>query len=370
MRENQGRNREAHELFSRALEIFRALGHLRYQGVTLLNIGAVASHLGRFDEARRRLVESRRIFRLLENPASEANVLLNLGGVSLAEGKLDEAASWLKKALALERQLGNPRVRGLALAGLAHVALESHSPQRAATLLDEALALLRPMKEWRYVSIYLPFHALCIGRLGRLEEAWRVMRQARSDFERVGDEASLRTVALLEDLLRLEETVSREGLEAARRIAHEIEAALAEPVQGPSTEETFIGRRLARKELERLAPHTATAVLRVGPEAAWFECAGSRVDLRRRSAVRRMFRALVEKRLRAPGAGLPAEALVEVGWPGERILPDAAATRVYSGIRTLRSLGLEGILLRHAEGYLLDPDVAVEWTEEKAASRA
>lgn len=359
--ENQGRNEEAYDSFVHALEIFRAVGHLRYQGVALLNIGAVASHLGRFDEARRSLVESRRIFRLLENPASEANVLLNLGGVSLAEGKLDQAAGWLKKVLTLERQLGNPRVRGLALAGMAHVALETESPQRAAALMDDALALLRPLKEWRYVSIYLPFYALCIGRLGRREEAWKVMREARDDFERVRDEASLETIALLEELMRLEEAIARQDAEAARCPARKIEATLAVPVQGASTEATFIARRLARRELERLAPPSGEAVLRVGPEAAWFECAGSRVDLRRRGAVRRMFRALVENRIAHPGAGMSAEALVEVGWPRERILPEAAATRVYSGIRTLRSLGLEGILLRHADGYLLDPDVEIAW---------
>src|SRR5690606_8867202 len=100
--------------------------------------------------------------------------------------------------------------------------------------------------------------------------------------------------------------------------------------------------------------------LRVGPEAAWFEWEGKRVDMQRRTAVRHMLRALVEKRISAPGEGLSAEALVKIGWPGERILPEAAAMRVYSGIRTLRSLGLEGVLLRHADGYLLDPEIAID----------
>lgn len=355
--ENRGRNDEALASFFRALEVFEEVGHLRYQGVTRLNLGAVCSHLGRSAEARRHLAESRRISRLLENPASEANVLLNLGGSSLMDGNLVEAEGWLEEALALERQLGNPRVRGLALAGLAQISLERGQTERAAAQFDEALALLRPVREWRYVSTYLPFQALCLARLGRYPEAQEAMREARAAFGRVNDTTSLEIVDLLEEVVRLHEA-NGHG-DSVEEAAARIRAALDVPVTGPSTEATFIARRLARQSLERLA--SPTSVLRVGPEGAWFEWGGERVDLRRRTAVRLMFRALVENLVHRPGVGMSADALVAIGWPGERILPEAAAARVYSGIRTLRSLGLEEILLRHADGYLLDPEVKVEW---------
>lgn len=355
--ENRGRTEASYEAFQHALELLREVRHLRYQGVVHLNIGAIASHLGRFDEARRNLEEAQRIFRLLENPTSEANVLLNLGAASLAEGLLDDARRWLGRALALERQLGNPRLRGMALAGLAHISLEAGEPRQAAAQLEEALAVLRPLKEWRLVSSNEPFYALCLAELGRFEAAWRVMERARAAFERVDDRASLGPIALLQALVRLREARARGNEDAEEDAAAALEAALAEPPGDPSAEAGFIARRLARRALDERSS-TAPA-LRVGPEEAWFEWVGERVDLRRRTAVRRIFRGLVARHAEAPGAGMSAEELVEIGWPGERILPEAAAARVYSGIRTLRGLGLEAILLRHADGYLLDPEVEI-----------
>jgi len=104
----------------------------------------------------------------------------------------------------------------------------------------------------------------------------------------------------------------------------------------------------------------AGAVLVVAADGTWFEAPGApRADLRRRGVLRRFLRALVAQRLLAPGVGLTQQRLVEVGWPGERIRPSAAAARVYTTIRQLRAFGLGGHLRTHADGYLLDPALAV-----------
>jgi hypothetical protein len=52
-------------------------------------------------------------------------------------------------------------------------------------------------------------------------------------------------------------------------------------------------------------------------------------------------------------------ALASAGWPEERILPDAAAQRVYSTLERLRKLGLGPYLVRDSDGYRLDPDVPI-----------
>jgi len=44
--------------------------------------------------------------------------------------------------------------------------------------------------------------------------------------------------------------------------------------------------------------------------------------------------------MRAPGEGLGVRALLAHGWPGERVLVEAAETRVRVAISTLRSMGL------------------------------
>ncbi len=56
-------------------------------------------------------------------------------------------------------------------------------------------------------------------------------------------------------------------------------------------------------------------------------------------------------------APLSVEALIMAGWPGERILPKAGATRLYTALSTLRRLGLRRVLLRRRTGYLLDPSI-------------
>lgn len=56
---------------------------------------------------------------------------------------------------------------------------------------------------------------------------------------------------------------------------------------------------------------------------------------------------------------VPKEELVEAGWPGEVLHPDAAASRIYTAIRQLRGFGLGEVLLNRDGGYLLDAGVPV-----------
>jgi len=79
------------------------------------------------------------------------------------------------------------------------------------------------------------------------------------------------------------------------------------------------------------------------------------VDLSKRGALRRVFAALVERHEASAGLALDANALLRVGWPGERVLAAAGATRVRVAIASLRRLGLGPFLLTYDEGYLLDP---------------
>ncbi len=106
------------------------------------------------------------------------------------------------------------------------------------------------------------------------------------------------------------------------------------------------------------------AALVVGRDARWIEPPlGARIDLVRYGPVRRLLDRLVIARLEEPGVALSAEALIEAGWPGERMRHTAGLLRVYSAVRRLRRLGLEPLLLTRDDGYLLDPDAAVRRAE-------
>jgi hypothetical protein len=97
----------------------------------------------------------------------------------------------------------------------------------------------------------------------------------------------------------------------------------------------------------------------VGPDARWLRTPdGAAHDLARHGSMRRLLDALVDRRLRSPGTATSADALFEAGWPGERARHDSRLLRVYTTVRRLRALGLEGVLLTRDDGYLFDPCVA------------
>ncbi len=81
------------------------------------------------------------------------------------------------------------------------------------------------------------------------------------------------------------------------------------------------------------------------------------IELGRRALLWRLVERLLEA---TPGEPVTPDQLVEAGWPGERILPEAARTRLYTAIRDLRKAGLEDVLWSRDGGYLLDPDLRVE----------
>lgn len=86
------------------------------------------------------------------------------------------------------------------------------------------------------------------------------------------------------------------------------------------------------------------------------------VELGRRAAPRRLLLALVDARMRAAGCVQSFDTLIAAGWPGERIVADAARKRLRTAIWTLRKMGLDEVILTEEDGYLLDPLVPVEWS--------
>ena len=112
-------------------------------------------------------------------------------------------------------------------------------------------------------------------------------------------------------------------------------------------------RQLASKCFQAV---TSSDAILVELEGRWFRVPGSPpVSLARYGSTRRILVALAEARLHDPGRRLDADTLIEAGWPGDRLLPMTAQTRLYTAIRKLRKLGLEGILQTTSDGYRLSP---------------
>ena len=55
-----------------------------------------------------------------------------------------------------------------------------------------------------------------------------------------------------------------------------------------------------------------------------------------------------------PRSTLVAAVLISAGWPGERIVADAARNRLYVALHALRAAGFRPFLVTRRDGYLLE----------------
>lgn len=104
------------------------------------------------------------------------------------------------------------------------------------------------------------------------------------------------------------------------------------------------------------APGPRTLVL--GLETIWtVESDGARHVLGQ--AQRRIVTALAELHRRRPGAVLTLQELLAAGWPGERLIAEAGANRVYVALAQLRRMGMRDLIERCKGGYRLVADAQI-----------
>ncbi len=326
-----------------------------------------------------------------------------MGRLQCDFGEVAQARALNERAYGACEAVGDLWLGGLALANLAQLEQERQSFDRARSLLEQALARLRDAGEMHYEAIYASVCGDLLFELGELDDARRwyahgarflgrflthrqtaILHAAAATLEaRAGDDGAAQRhlsiaragAAQVENpVVHLVVELHGLGVEVARAGARErgalIERAVtrleelrgstpAAEVAAASLDVRFAMRMLARG-LEG-APSGAVT-LRVARGGLWFAVADAeRVDLGRRGALRRLLVALCERHATHPDVGAPVDTLVAIGWPGERVLVEAAATRVRVAIATLRRHGLRQVLLTRDDGYLIDPAVRLEW---------
>lgn len=370
----QGRFEEAWTAGLEASALLEGSGHPRPEGANYAVMGLLLCELGRAAESREYNLRARAIFRAADDPWSEGLAIANLAQLDQAAGDFDEAMDGYERALERFRLVGDRRYEGRYLGyrgGLEH---ERGDLARARASYATAIEMLGHFRMRHQEALF----RACLGALeaseGHAREA-RTELDAASDLLR-GVEAPAYAATIDVHRGQLELLLAREAAangDAAR--AAQLEAATRKRLEGRALAASSEDVRCAMRLLERAlagkpagAPaaaiprvvSAARAALVVGPEARWFALGTEPVvDLSRRGAVRLVLLGLVEARLASSGATLDASALLALGWPGERVLADAAGTRVRVAVSTLRRLGLAGVLLTREDGYLLDPRVPV-----------
>lgn len=177
-----------------------------------------------------------------------------------------------------------------------------------------------------------------------------------------GDHNVQQAVALLEGVVEVVRS-KRAAMQGEPAIAAELAQRARSRLRaaGEAVDEAHTAARILGRAVTSVAAvePAGEARLRIGPDARWFAIGGHREELGRRGPPRRLLRALAELRLARPGDAYAADELIAIGWPDEKIQRDAASMRLYTTVRLLRKLGLEGVLLTRDDGYLLDPSATV-----------
>lgn len=148
----------------------------------------------------------------------------------------------------------------------------------------------------------------------------------------------------------------RPSLATLERVFHTIVSLLGESA---SYEEhrAFVRAMLAQEEPDE--PAAESHVLQLADDGSWFQLDQQKMQrISSRAALRRVLLTILEHADR--GESCTVKTLLDAGWPGERVDPEAGANRVYVSVSALRKMGLRSAIERFDQGYRLAPGVRVE----------
>ncbi len=412
-----GKLAEAEAAMTEGAAIAQRAGDPRLEGALLTALGVLAHQRRDLDLARARYEAALALVQAAGDGRAQGRILGNIAAAYHDLGELDLARARYHEALALLRKAKDRRLEGIFLANLAVLEQEQGEWTDARTTYRAALVLLAEAQDRRLEAITLGNLGWLLHRLGELEEATRCHGQAIEILGEVGDrraeglawarqgaalaargdlgaahdalDRAERVLAELEDPvavqtaqlfrafldLALAHQAFAEGRaeEAARyRARAEGRRRDAEPLRGRSDDVrsalAHLGEADARAAAGPQGDDDANDALILGPGGRWFRAPGGEwQDFRRREAIRRVLIELVDAQRTSPGQTRSADLLLQAGWPGQQIAPEAARNRLHVTLATLRKCGLKDALESRGDGYLIAPRLRVIWWPEERA---
>ncbi len=362
----EGRYDDAEPLGGRALLATERGGDKRDEIYILTNLAYLRAERGQLDDSRRDLLAAQTLAERFASENVQSILLFNLAWLELELENRERALTLCQELEERANRYGLTRLEGLGAVVEGIVRAEQGDLETAQDRLLHAEAL-SVEKDLVTRARFSPraYRACVLARLGRTAEARSILEELDDDRSIAPHFADARRFLMIaaKILLRRADHQPEDDLVAAGKEKLSDQTPLGGPVR--------IARRWLVHVLATRAGRATTPeadamgpLLKVGPDFHWFEIGGERTDIRRRGAMRRVFMSLTNTLDNNPGQALTLDEVLEAGWPGQTVSPEAGANRVYTVVRNLRRAGLEDVLLTRDDGYLIDPTVRVAHVEE------
>lgn len=243
--DDQGKHREAKQIYEQALSIFTEIGHEGAVTTTLNNMAYAVKDLGDLAGARKLFEKALQLSRKLGDEAREAQALNGVAIVSWRQGDLVTATKMYTDAVAIHRKRQDSVRTATVLGNLAIVLQDQGKLEEARTQFEDSLAILRKIGNKQGI-------ARTLGNVGELllKEGWpnrakeKFLDQMRLAQEIQDDKQ--RAYALY----GLAETFAAQGDLKGSRTRHEEALALRTKMgeQGLAAESRLALARLALEE--------------------------------------------------------------------------------------------------------------------------
>ena len=219
IRQRQGRPLEAIEWCRRTIEVAEGPAAQEALAQAQYVLDWAYATLGRFDEA----VYSERalaIYEELGNLERQGAILNNLGAIAYYQARWTEALGFYERAQQVWERSGDRWSASFAVVNRAEVLLDQGRLDEAEPLMRESLRIARASRSGSRIAEMARYTGILLARLGRFEEAHRLLAEARDEFERAGESSeALVTEARLAELLVLERSAADASDVAERTLA-------------------------------------------------------------------------------------------------------------------------------------------------------
>jgi signal transduction histidine kinase len=188
----------ATDYYLQAMEIFKKLDNSEEVAGELNNLGNVYQVVGETEKALSNFIEVLKIEEKAGNKIGMARTLNNLGSIYLEIGRNELAVSTFEKSIRLCDEACNPRFKSAALNGLASAYSNLNKPDKAIKYYLQAIEINKKNEYWLWYANTLLNLAGVYHSLGRTEDAFNLVREAKTIYSSLGETDGLASSLLSE----------------------------------------------------------------------------------------------------------------------------------------------------------------------------